>query len=72
MSWLMYQLTVSAGNEFGPSTSLAEFLREKRISMGTKIMCRQGGCGVCIVEAKIQLSAAHPKVSAALNSVSYL
>ena len=59
-----------AGNEFDPSTSLADFLRQKRVSLGTKIMCKQGGCGICIVEAKMQLNPSHPKVSANLNSVS--
>ena len=61
-----------AGNEFSASTSLADFLREKRVSMGTKVMCRQGGCGICIVEAKMQLQAGQRKVAANLNSVSMI
>ena len=62
-------LIFSVGNEFGATATLSDFLREKRVSMGTKIMCKQGGCGICIVEAKMQLSPSHPKVSANLNSV---
>lgn len=58
------------GNEFDASTTLADFLRQKRVSMGTKIMCNQGGCGICIVEAKMQLQPSQPKVAANLNSVS--
>ena len=65
----MIVLAFPAGNEFSASTSLADFLREKRVSMGTKIMCKQGGCGICMVEAKMQLRAGQPKVAAALNSV---
>ncbi|ESO95691.1 hypothetical protein LOTGIDRAFT_231915 [Lottia gigantea] len=44
---------VTVGNEFEPTTSLNEFLRKKGISYGTKKMCIEGGCGVCVVSAKI-------------------
>ena len=66
---MVYYFDFQAGNEVGPDTTLGDFLREKQISMGTKIMCRQGGCGICIVEAKMRLNPAQPKVSANLNSV---
>lgn len=36
-------------DSFGPETSLNEYLREKMHLTGTKVMCREGGCGVCIV-----------------------
>ena len=65
-----FSITRIAGNEFSASTSLADFLRERRVSMGTKIMCKQGGCGICIVEAKMQLQTGKPKVAANLNAVS--
>ena len=60
----------AAGNEFSASATLNDFLRQKRVSMGTKVMCKQGGCGICIVEAKMLLGASPNKVSAAVNSVS--
>ena len=66
-SFLLY--CFSAGQEYGASTSLNDFLRQSRASMGTKVMCKQGGCGICIVEAKMQLSPSQPKVSATVNSV---
>ncbi|KAK6190255.1 hypothetical protein SNE40_002166 [Patella caerulea] len=40
-------------NSYPGSTSLNEFLREKGISPGTKVMCIEGGCGVCVVSATI-------------------
>ena len=60
----------AAGNEFSASATLNDFLRQKRVSMGTKVMCKQGGCGICIVEAKMLLGSSPNKVSAAVNSVS--
>ena len=66
----MYLAHFTAGNEFSASTTLNDFLRQKRVSMGTKVMCKQGGCGICIVEAKMSLGTSPRKVSAAVNSVS--
>ncbi|WAR01988.1 XDH-like protein [Mya arenaria] len=43
----------TVGNEYGPSSALNGFLRDQRISVGTKHMCYQGGCGTCLVEAKL-------------------
>ncbi|XP_055957738.1 xanthine dehydrogenase/oxidase-like [Patella vulgata] len=40
-------------NSYPGSTSLNEFLRQKGISPGTKVMCIEGGCGVCVVSATI-------------------
>lgn len=36
-------------SDFTPETTLNEYLREKMHLTGTKVMCREGGCGVCIV-----------------------
>ncbi|KAL8614120.1 hypothetical protein ACOMHN_026337 [Nucella lapillus] len=41
------QCTVS--NEYDPATSLNEYLRSSGKSRGTKQMCIEGGCGVCLV-----------------------
>ncbi|CAG2214889.1 XDH [Mytilus edulis] len=43
----------TVGNEYPPWTSLNTYLRKERISVGTKVMCREGGCGICMVEAKL-------------------
>ncbi|XP_076471897.1 xanthine dehydrogenase-like [Babylonia areolata] len=45
------QCTVS--NEYDPATSLNEYLRMSGISRGTKQMCIEGGCGVCLVTARL-------------------
>ncbi|XP_035827747.1 xanthine dehydrogenase [Aplysia californica] len=36
-------------DEFPPSTTLLQFLRESGVSTGTKGCCYRGGCGVCVV-----------------------
>ncbi|XP_061183006.1 uncharacterized protein LOC133191267 [Saccostrea echinata] len=41
------------GSEYHGATSLCTFLRESRISMGTKYMCKEGGCGVCLVQVEL-------------------
>ena len=38
--------------------------------MGTKHMCFQGGCGVCLVEVKLYEPITQQKLSYAVNSVS--
>ncbi|XP_063399739.1 xanthine dehydrogenase/oxidase-like [Mytilus trossulus] len=43
----------TVANEYPPWTSLNTYLRKERISVGTKVMCREGGCGICMVEAKL-------------------
>lgn len=58
----------TVGNEYGPSTALNTYLRDERISMGTKHMCFQGGCGVCLVEVKLYEPITQQKLSYAVNS----
>lgn len=66
----MYQISV--GNDFDPATSLNEFLRDSRRSMGTKYMCREGGCGLCVVMATRYDPVTKENESVAINSVSFL
>lgn len=60
----------SVGNDYDPATSLNEYLRALRISMGTKYMCREGGCGTCVVDAKLFNVQTQSYVNYAINSVS--
>ncbi|KAK3730646.1 hypothetical protein RRG08_060314 [Elysia crispata] len=39
----------TVGNEYPPSTTLNTFLRRNGFLKGTKGMCYEGGCGVCLV-----------------------
>ncbi|PVD33600.1 hypothetical protein C0Q70_04857 [Pomacea canaliculata] len=45
------QITVR--DEFNPATSLNEYLRRTGVSRGTKQLCIEGGCGVCLVAVKL-------------------
>jgi len=38
--------------EFGPSKTLASFIREVALLTGTKVSCNEGGCGACIVSVE--------------------
>ncbi|ODN04991.1 Indole-3-acetaldehyde oxidase [Orchesella cincta] len=40
------------GPEIGPRYLLVDYLRDKLGLTGTKYMCRQGGCGACVVTVK--------------------
>ncbi|PVD33597.1 hypothetical protein C0Q70_04854 [Pomacea canaliculata] len=40
-------------DEFNPATSLNEYLRRTGVSRGTKQLCIEGGCGVCLVAVKL-------------------
>lgn len=60
----------SVGNDYTPDTALNTFLRDQRISVGTKHMCFQGGCGSCLVEAKLYEPISEEQLSYAVNSVS--
>ncbi|XP_046559709.1 xanthine dehydrogenase-like isoform X1 [Haliotis rubra] len=39
----------TVGNEYAAALSLNEFMRSQGVSYGTKVMCMEGGCGVCLV-----------------------
>ncbi|XP_067656036.1 uncharacterized protein [Haliotis asinina] len=39
----------TVGNQYAAALSLNEFMRSKGVSYGTKAMCIEGGCGVCLV-----------------------
>ncbi|XP_025087515.1 xanthine dehydrogenase-like [Pomacea canaliculata] len=43
----------TVGNDYSPATSLNEYLRSSGISTGTKQMCIEGGCGVCLVAVSL-------------------
>ncbi|WAR01989.1 ALDO4-like protein, partial [Mya arenaria] len=58
----------TVGNEYGPSSALNGFLRDQRISVGTKHMCYQGGCGTCLVKAKLFEPISEDSLSYAVNS----
>ncbi|XP_053383770.1 uncharacterized protein LOC123535779 [Mercenaria mercenaria] len=58
----------TVGTEYGPSTALNTFLRDQRISVGTKHMCFAGGCGTCLVEAKLFEPISEDRLSYAVNS----
>jgi len=58
----------TVGNEYSPTTVLNSWLRPNRISVGTKHMCYEGGCGACLVEAKLYDPVSQTKISYAVNS----
>ena len=65
-------LFLSVGSEYAGFLSLNTFLRDSRISTGTKYMCKEGGCGTCLVQAKLYEPITMETKSYAVNSVGCL
>ncbi|XP_046559775.1 indole-3-acetaldehyde oxidase-like [Haliotis rubra] len=42
-------ISFTVGNQYAAALSLNEFMRSQGVSYGTKAMCIEGGCGVCLV-----------------------
>lgn len=57
-----------ASDNLGPHDRLVDFIRDKAGLRGTKSMCREGGCGACIVSLKT-VNATGDTVVRAANSV---
>ena len=58
-------------DQYDASYTLAEYLREHTGLKGTKVMCREGGCGACVVTATYYDLTLNKEVTHAINSVSY-
>ncbi|GFO29441.1 indole-3-acetaldehyde oxidase [Plakobranchus ocellatus] len=58
----------TVGNEFSTSTTLNTFLRSKGISKGTKGMCYEGGCGVCLVTVTLYAPLSLKQMHYTINS----
>jgi xanthine dehydrogenase iron-sulfur cluster and FAD-binding subunit A len=59
-------------NSYAFTTTLNEYLREVLKMTGTKLVCKEGGCGSCTVNAEIYDYDLDQFVNVSLNSVSYL
>ena len=56
--------------QYDASYTLAEYLREQAGLKGTKVMCREGGCGACVVTATYYDLVERKECTHAINSVS--
>merc|ERR1711892_268794 len=61
------KITVGAG-QVDAQTKLARYLRDQLHLTGTKISCNQGGCGACMVTAKVVDPATGMKKTKGVNS----
>ncbi|KAG1672397.1 Xanthine dehydrogenase [Nymphon striatum] len=59
---------VLAGPEVGPTCTLVNFIRTYAKLQGTKWMCSEGGCGVCVVHVKYQDPNTKKDISKSMNS----
>ena len=63
---------LSVGNEYQPATSLLEWMRKENVSTGTKEMCLEGGCGLCLVTVSLYDPTTATNQVYTVNSVSSL
>lgn len=66
----MLLFLVEAPEKISPKTSLNTYLRNVLNLRDTKVMCREGGCGACVVSATFYDPIANKKKTVAVNSVS--
>ncbi|KAK7506537.1 hypothetical protein BaRGS_00002012, partial [Batillaria attramentaria] len=62
------QHVVPLGERFSPTTSLNEYLRESAGLPGTKVMCREAGCGCCAVTVTTPDPAGNGEKTQSINS----
>ncbi|XP_037075287.1 LOW QUALITY PROTEIN: indole-3-acetaldehyde oxidase-like [Pollicipes pollicipes] len=55
-------------SDVSATTSLADYLRLHQHKPGTKTMCREGGCGACVVSVRVPDPATGQPVTRAVNS----
>lgn len=60
----------SVDGKFGPDVTLNEYIRNEANLKGTKYMCNEGGCGVCVVSVQAALPPTQENKTFAVNSVS--
>ncbi|KAJ8735651.1 hypothetical protein PYW07_007271 [Mythimna separata] len=60
--------TFSAGCEFPADLTLNEYIRRYAELRGTKYMCREGGCGACVVNVRAHAPASRELSSFSVNS----
>ena len=53
------------------NSRLIDFIRDKAGLTGTKSMCREGGCGICIVSVRSRDPNSGKELTRAVNSVRY-
>lgn len=59
-----------SSNDVSATLSLARFIRDHAYLKGTKISCNQGGCGACVVTAKVTDETTGASKTMSVNSVS--
>ena len=62
----------TVGTEVDANTRLVHFIREEAGLTGTKYTCNQGGCGACVVTAKVPLPNSTEKKTISVNAVSLI
>lgn len=60
--------TKTVDNDIGPEYRLVDYIRYKAGLTGTKYMCREGGCGCCVVMVKTK-NASGEETTKSVNSV---
>ena len=53
----------------GPEALLVDYIRDHALLKGTKFMCREGGCGVCVVSVKTRNVHSGQESIRSINSV---
>lgn len=61
---------VDASSKVEGQTSLVDYIRDVVNLKGTKVMCREGGCGACVISASTIDPATDAEVIKSVNSVS--